>query len=71
VVSRGLSSDVLAAALDEADVQAGCSELPGGAGAWLRVLAHDSEAASTAVRAGWRAARAALTGALPPASRRY
>jgi urease accessory protein len=71
VVSRGLSSDVLAAALDEADVQSGCSELPGGAGAWLRVLAHDSEAASTAVRAGWRAARAALTGALPPASRRY
>jgi len=70
VVSRGLSSDVLAAAVDGVPC-AGCSELPGGAGAWLRVLAGDSATAAAAVHAAWRAARVALTGAEPPPPRRY
>jgi urease accessory protein len=74
VVAQGLSADVLDEALDPlrgSGVYAGCSELPGGAGAWLRVLAPDSATAAAAVRAAWRAARLALTGAEPPPVRKY
>jgi urease accessory protein len=49
----------------------GASELPNGAGAWLRVLAPDVATAAAVVQAGWRAARRVLLGADPPRSRRY
>jgi urease accessory protein len=49
----------------------GASELPNGAGAWLRVLAGDVAVAMAAVTAGWHAARRILLGAYPPRSRRY
>lgn len=74
LVSPGLRSDVLATVLTESerdDVQVGGSELPGDAGAWLRVLALDSTAAMAVVGTAWRAARVLLTGAPPPAPRRY
>jgi urease accessory protein len=74
VVADGFSPEVLAAVLGPlggAGVYAGCSELPGGCGAWLRVLAADSATATAVVRAGWRAARRALTGAEPPPVRRF
>jgi urease accessory protein len=73
VVAPGFSPEVLAEVLGPLGgdgVYAGCSELPGGAGAWLRVLAADSATAAAVVRAGWRAARLALTGAEPPPARR-
>ena len=70
VVSPGLSADVLAGAVAGVP-QAGCSELPNAAGAWLRVLAGDSAAAVAVVAAAWRAARVALAGAAPPPRRRY
>lgn len=76
VVSRGLGVEALAGAVEELtegrpELQAGCSELPGEAGVWLRVLARDSASAMAVVRAGWRAARVALTGAPLPAPRRF
>src|SRR5437870_1591520 len=60
VVRRGLSSNVLAEALRDLDVHAGCSELPQapGSGCWP----PDTERAAAAVTAAWRAARIALTG---------
>jgi urease accessory protein len=71
VVAAGFDPDLLVEAADTAGVYAGASELPNGAGAWLRVLAADLSAATAAVDAGWRAARRALLGAEPPRSRRY
>lgn len=73
VVSRGFDADLLAEAMEAAnlgDSYRGCSQLPAGAGAWMRVLAADSQSAAAAVLAAWRAARMALTGADLPESRR-
>jgi urease accessory protein len=74
VVAEGFGAERLIGALEaEAPdgVYWGASGLPNGAGAWLRVLAPDVEAAVAVVEAGWRAARTALLGAPPPGSRRY
>jgi urease accessory protein len=72
VVAPGFGTDLLAAAVEADDrLYCGASELPNGAGAWLRVLAPCASTAAAAVAAGWRAARLALLGAAPPASRRY
>jgi urease accessory protein len=74
VVAAGFGPGPLVAALEAAAPERaywGASELPGAAGAWLRVLAPDVETAAAAVAAGWRAARLALLGAPPPRSRRY
>jgi urease accessory protein len=74
VVAAGFGPDPLAAALEAEGLEGaywGASELPNGAGAWLRVLAPDVAIAATAVGAGWRAARRALLGCEPPRSRRY
>jgi urease accessory protein len=74
VVAPGFNPDPLVAALEAEDLPGaywGASELPNGAGAWLRVLAPDAATAAAAVTAGWRAARRALLGADPPRSRRY
>jgi urease accessory protein len=74
VVAAGFNPDPLVAALEAEDLPGaywGASELPNGAGAWLRVLAPDVAVAAAAVTTGWRAARRALLGADPPRSRRY
>jgi len=56
---------------EEIGLLAGCSDLPNGAGIWLRVMAHDSPSAHDAVREAWAAARVQILGFAPPASRRY
>jgi urease accessory protein len=73
VVAAGFGPDPLVAALEAAALDAywGASELPNGAGAWLRVLAPDVATAVAGVHAAWTAARTALLGAEPPRSRRY
>ncbi|HEY4028198.1 MAG TPA: urease accessory protein UreD [Candidatus Dormibacteraeota bacterium] len=74
VVAAGFGPDPLAGALETADrdgVYWGASELPNGAGAWMRVLAPDVATACAAVHGAWCAARRALLGAEPPRSRRY
>jgi urease accessory protein len=72
VVAAGFGPSQLADALAcVPGAYGGASELPNGAGAWLRVLAPDVATAAAAVEAGWRAARRTLLGAGPPRSRRY
>jgi urease accessory protein len=71
VVAAGFAPGLLVEAAGAPAAYAGASELPNGAGAWLRVLAADLATAAEVVDAGWRAARRALLGAAPPSSRRY
>jgi urease accessory protein len=49
----------------------GWSDLPNDAGAWFKVLAHDSATAVGAVQAAWEAARRAILGANLPPKRRF
>jgi len=51
-------------------IYAGASTLPGGAGAWLRVLAEDGAALRGGLDAAWRAVRQLLTGRLPQPRRK-
>lgn len=74
VVAAGFDPDVLVAAAEARPLDGaywGASQLPNGAGAWLRVLAPDTPAAAAAIGAAWAAARVELLGAAPPRSRRY
>jgi urease accessory protein len=71
VVAAGFAPGALVESPQPSGAYAGASELPNGAGAWLRVLAPDVATAVAVVDAGWRAARRALLGAEPPRSRRY
>jgi urease accessory protein len=73
-VTREVPMDDLLAALRAAvpargDTYAGVSALPGGCGAWARVLARDGAALRVVLDALWAAARTRITGA-PPAPRR-
>jgi urease accessory protein len=52
------------------EVYAAASALPNGAGAWVRVLAHDAIGVRAALHAAWAAARTALTGQAPAARRK-
>ena len=62
--------EALRAALAEIPgIYAGSSELPNGAGCWLRILAADGAALRQAMQTGWRALRRNLTG-VEPAIRR-
>jgi urease accessory protein len=70
VVAAGFAPDTLADS-PPPGAYVGASELPNGAGAWLRVLAPDVATAAAVIDAGWRAARRALLGADAPRSRRY
>jgi urease accessory protein len=72
VIHAGFGADILRDRLDVAGaaVVAGASDLPNGAGAWLRVLAPDGRAASAVVAAGWTAARLAILGSAPALDRR-
>jgi urease accessory protein len=73
-IADGLEASVFdetMASLEPVQLQAGCSELPNGAGAWFRVLAADAPSAQAAVMAAWTAARLRLLGSPPPVSRRY
>lgn len=53
-----------------ADLYGGVSLLPGGQGAWVRLLARDGVALSRALVALWQAARLHLTGVAPPRRRK-
>jgi urease accessory protein len=73
VVATGVRGGALAAAADAmlvADAWHGAGDLPGGAGAWLRVLAADGSTAARVVHAAWTSVRQALGAPLPPADRR-
>jgi urease accessory protein UreH len=50
---------------------AGWSDLPNHAGAWFKVMAHDSATAVGAVQAAWQVARRAILGANLPPKRRF
>jgi urease accessory protein len=50
---------------------AGWSDLPNDAGAWFKVLAHDSATAIGAVQAAWETARRVILGADLPPKRRF
>jgi hypothetical protein len=73
VVSSGFTAstfDVLEQDPAVVCCQAGWSDLQMRAGAWFKVLAHDSAAAAAAVRAAWESARSALLElGLPPVRR--
>jgi urease accessory protein len=79
VVHEGFSPDVLIAGAESvtspcataARTSWGASSLPGGAGAWLRVLAPDEGTAGAVLRAAWAAARDLLIGAPLPADHRF
>jgi urease accessory protein len=69
-IHDGCPAEELAAALRAAlaecpGVYAGASALPGGCGAWGRILAEDGHALRTALKAGWMALRTKITGAEP------
>jgi urease accessory protein len=49
----------------------GWSDLPNHAGAWFKVMAHDSATAVGAVQAAWQAARRAILGVNLPPKRRF
>jgi urease accessory protein len=73
-VAEGLDASVFDEAMarcESVQLNAGCSELPNGAGAWFRVMAADAPSALGAVTAAWTAARRRLLGCAPPVSRRY
>jgi urease accessory protein len=50
---------------------AGWSDLPNDAGAWFKVLAHDSASAVSAVQAAWATARRVILGVALPPKRRF
>jgi urease accessory protein len=54
-----------------AEGYSGWSDLPNHAGAWFKVLAHDSATAVGAVQAAWETARRAILGADLPPKRRF
>ena len=62
----------LQAALDDLSgpVDAAAGSLPGGAGAWCRIVAKGGDGLRAAQRACWSAARLTLTGAPPPRNRK-
>lgn len=75
VVGVERPAEALAGALRESvaacdAIYAGASILPGGGGAWLRVLAADGAALREALRLAWSAARALVTGTVPIARRK-
>ncbi len=65
-----LRAAIAASTSRPATAYAGASSLPNGAGAWLRVIGDDTEAARRVVAAGHAAVRAAVLGSPPPESRR-
>lgn len=73
VVSAGFDTETLRAAVAEANVAgtlAGASTIPGGLGAWLKVLGRDGPSVSAVLSAAAAAAHEAILGTRPPASRR-
>jgi urease accessory protein len=73
VVARDADPEVLRAAICRQAppiARSGASTLPNGAGAWLRVIAHDTAGAKAVVDAGHDAARVAALGSASPPSRR-
>ena len=65
VVHTGFDELTLREAIDGATrpgVVAGTSDLPNGAGAWLRVLAPDARSVTAVLRAAWAIARRHILG---------
>ena len=73
VVRAGFNADLLREAVDAAEVpgtSTGASRLPGGLGAWLKVLGPDGPSVSAVLSAAAAAAHHAVLGTPSPASRR-
>jgi urease accessory protein len=73
VVRAGFDPQALrdaAAAAAVPDMQSGASTLPGGLGAWLKVLGPDGPSVSAVLTAAAAAAHRAILGTPPPTSRR-
>jgi urease accessory protein len=70
VPAAGLAAAMRERAHRVADAYASASTLPGGRGAWLRVLARDACALREALRLAWYAARTALLGTQPAPRRK-
>lgn len=66
VRARLLADRLHARLVEFPDVRAGVSELPNGAGAWVRILSANSIDAAAALHAAWDEARVALIGAGAP-----
>jgi urease accessory protein len=74
VVSRTFRSTMFAGLAEDpalARTSSGWSDLPNHAGAWFKVMAHDSATAVGAVQAAWRLARRAILGVGLPPKRRF
>ena len=70
-IEPGILRSAIAAALTgTSNAYAGASNLPNGAGAWLRVISDDTGEASRVVAAGHAVVRAAVVGSPVPESRR-
>lgn len=70
VMTREAPADQLVGALraavpEQGSVYAGVSTLPGGCGAWARILARDGVALRATMNAIWMAARTQITGVAP------
>jgi urease accessory protein len=73
VVRAGFEALTLREAIDPSiapDIAVGASDLPNGAGAWLRVLGPDARSVLAVLRAGWASARRHILGFEPPIDRR-
>jgi urease accessory protein len=70
VPARDLAASIRDGVQGLGDAYVGASTLPGGRGAWLRVLAHDACALREALRLAWYAARTALLGTQPAPRRK-
>jgi urease accessory protein len=73
VIHPGFGAEILrdaVAIVDGPMSEIGASDLPDGAGAWLRVLAAEGRGVSAVLRAGWAAARRHILGVEPGPDRR-
>ena len=73
VVHAGFEALTLRESIDPSlgpGIAVGASDLPDGAGAWLRVLAPDARSVLAVLRAAWAAARLQILGVKPPIDRR-
>jgi urease accessory protein len=73
VIHEGFHAQILqdaASSAAEDSIYAGASRLPGGLGAWLKVLGPDGPSVAAAIAAGAAAAHRAITGFRAPTSRR-
>jgi urease accessory protein len=68
-IGPNIAPGALRAAMPASNGYAGASSLPNDAGAWLRVIAHDTGEAARVVAAAHAAVRTAVVGPVPPSRR--